>query len=63
MCTPVSAPDLMRRYLELARAGDWESALALVADDVVIHIPGRSRMFEQDQYAVDQLMADRRFDE
>jgi hypothetical protein len=23
MCTPVSAPDLMRRYLELARAGDW----------------------------------------
>ena len=42
MCTPVSTPDLMRRYLELARAGNWESALALMDDDVVIHVPGRS---------------------
>jgi hypothetical protein len=58
MCKPVSAPDLMRRYLELARAGDWESALALVGERMV-----EVWIFEQDQYAVDELMADLRFDE
>ena len=32
----------MRRYVALARAGDWERALALVAEGVVFHIPGHS---------------------
>ena len=36
------ALDLMRRYIELARAGDWDRALGFFADDVVFHIPGRS---------------------
>jgi ketosteroid isomerase-like protein len=39
---PMAVRDLMRRYLDLARAGDWERAFAFFADDVVIHIPGRS---------------------
>src|SRR4051812_260354 len=34
--------DLMRRYIELARAGDWDRALGFFADDLVFHIPGRS---------------------
>jgi ketosteroid isomerase-like protein len=38
----MAARDLMRRYLDLARAGDWEQALGFFADDVTIHIPGRS---------------------
>jgi uncharacterized protein len=42
MCAHVAARDLMRRYIDLARAGDWEGAFRFVADDAVIHIPGRS---------------------
>jgi len=38
----MAARDLMRRYLDLARAGDWEQAFGFFADDVAIHIPGRS---------------------
>jgi ketosteroid isomerase-like protein len=38
----VRALDLMRRYIELARAGDWDRALGFFADDLVFHIPGRS---------------------
>jgi ketosteroid isomerase-like protein len=38
----MAARDLMRRYIDLARAGDWERAFRFFAEDVVIHIPGRS---------------------
>jgi uncharacterized protein len=38
----MAARDLMRRYIDLARAGDWERAFRFFADHVVIHIPGRS---------------------
>jgi uncharacterized protein len=38
----MAAVDLMRRYLDLVRAGDWEHALQYFADDIVMHIPGRS---------------------
>jgi ketosteroid isomerase-like protein len=38
----MAARELMRRYIDLARAGDWERAFRFFADDVVIHIPGRS---------------------
>ncbi len=32
----------MRRYLEAIQAGDREAAFAHYADDLVLHIPGRS---------------------
>jgi uncharacterized protein len=38
----MAALDLMRRYIDLARASDWEAALGFFADDIVLHIPGRS---------------------
>jgi ketosteroid isomerase-like protein len=36
------ARDVMTAYLSAARAKDWEAAFGLFADDLVIHIPGRS---------------------
>lgn len=36
--------DLMRRYLDAIRGGDWDGALSLLADDVVLHVPGRSAL-------------------
>jgi ketosteroid isomerase-like protein len=34
----------MQEYIAAARRGDWETASARFADDVVLHIPGRSRL-------------------
>ena len=34
--------DFMGRYLECARSGDWERAFGFFADDIVLHVPGRS---------------------
>ena len=34
--------DVMRRYLQAVQGGDWPAALAFLADDVVLHAPGRS---------------------
>ena len=34
--------DFMSRYLECARSGDWERAFGFFADDIVLHVPGRS---------------------
>ncbi len=33
---------LMRRYADAARSGDWETGFGFFAEDVVIHVPGRS---------------------
>ena len=33
----------MRSYLDAARRGDVDAAVAFLADDLVVHIPGRSR--------------------
>ena len=35
--------DVMERYLDAARRGDFETASAFFADDVVFRVPGRSR--------------------
>ena len=35
--------DLMRRYLAAMQAGDFDAGTGFFADDVVVHIPGRSR--------------------
>jgi ketosteroid isomerase-like protein len=32
----------MRRYLDAMRSGDHERAYAFFADDIVLHVPGRS---------------------
>ncbi len=34
--------DLMSRYLDCARSGDWESAFRFFSDEIVLHVPGRS---------------------
>ena len=34
--------DLMGRYLDCARAGDWERAFGFMSDEIVLHVPGRS---------------------
>src|SRR5918993_5758224 len=38
----VGAADVMRTYLDAMRSGNREAAYALLADDVVGHVPGRS---------------------
>ena len=34
--------DLMSRYLDCARSGDWEGAFRFFSDEIVLHVPGRS---------------------
>jgi ketosteroid isomerase-like protein len=34
--------ELMTRYLAAAKEGDWDTALGYFAEDIVLHIPGRS---------------------
>ena len=34
--------DLIGRYLDCARAGDWERAFRFISDEIVLHVPGRS---------------------
>jgi ketosteroid isomerase-like protein len=39
----VIAPlDVMQRYLDAAMRGDWDTAFGFFADDIALHIPGRS---------------------
>jgi uncharacterized protein len=39
-----SNSEVMRRYVEAWERNDWEAAIAIWADDVVHHVPGRSRL-------------------
>ena len=34
--------ELMTDYLAAAKRGDWDTAFSFLADDLLIHIPGRS---------------------
>src|SRR5512133_968524 len=34
--------ELMTDYLAAAKRGDWDTAFGFLADDLLIHIPGRS---------------------
>jgi uncharacterized protein len=36
--------ELMREYIGAARSGDWEKGFSFFADDIVLHIPGRSSL-------------------
>jgi ketosteroid isomerase-like protein len=38
----VAPADVMRRYVDAARRGDWETASGFFAEDIALHIPGRS---------------------
>ena len=38
----MSARELIDDYLAAARRGDWDTASGYFADDLVVHIPGRS---------------------
>ena len=40
----MAAIDVMRRYLRTVQDGDWESAFGFFADDIVLHVPGRSSL-------------------
>ena len=40
----MAAEDVLRAYVDAIRAGDRQAAFALLADDVVGHVPGRSPM-------------------
>jgi len=38
----VTPHELMTGYLAAAKRGDWDTAFGYFADDIVVHIPGRS---------------------
>jgi uncharacterized protein len=38
----MAALDVMGRYLQAMQRGDWETGFGFFADDVVLHVPGRS---------------------
>jgi ketosteroid isomerase-like protein len=40
----MTALDHMHEYIAAARRGDWETGAAFFADDIRIHIPGRSAL-------------------
>jgi ketosteroid isomerase-like protein len=40
----MAALDVMRRYLEAVQRGDWDTGFGFFADDVVLHVPGRSSL-------------------
>ena len=42
MMVVMTPRELMTDYLAAAKRGDWDTAFDFVAEDIVIHIPGRS---------------------
>jgi ketosteroid isomerase-like protein len=40
----MSVLDVIRRYLQAAQRGDWETGFGFFADDIVLHVPGRSAL-------------------
>jgi len=43
MMVVMTPRELMTDYLDAAKRGDWDTAFGFFAEDIVIHIPGRSR--------------------
>jgi ketosteroid isomerase-like protein len=39
--------DVMRRYLAAVQRGDWATGFGFFADDVTLHVPGRSSLAGQ----------------
>jgi ketosteroid isomerase-like protein len=55
--------ELMTDYLAAAKRGDWDTAFGFLADDLLIHIPGRSAFAGQrfgKAAAVDYIQSIRR---
>jgi ketosteroid isomerase-like protein len=42
--TTVDSRAVMRRYIDAAREGDWDTASGFFAEDIVLRIPGRSSL-------------------
>jgi ketosteroid isomerase-like protein len=42
MMVVMTPRELMTDYLAAAKRGDWDSAFDFFAEDMVIHVPGRS---------------------
>ena len=40
----MAAIDVMRRYLQAVQRGDWATGFGFFADDIVLHVPGRSSL-------------------
>ena len=40
----MAAHDVMRSYLEAVQRGDWATGFGFFADDIVLHVPGRSAL-------------------
>jgi ketosteroid isomerase-like protein len=40
----MAAHDVMRSYLEAVQRGDWATGFGFFADDIVLHVPGRSSL-------------------
>ena len=40
----MAAHDVMRRYLGAVQRGDWATGFGFFADDIVLHVPGRSSL-------------------
>jgi ketosteroid isomerase-like protein len=40
----MAALDVMRRYVAAAKGGDWETAYGCFAENLVGHVPGRSKL-------------------
>ena len=45
----VAPLDVIRPYLDAARRGDWDTAFGFFADDIALHIPGRSEFAGEHQ--------------
>ena len=40
--TAIAPLEVMQRYLDAAMRGDWDTGFGFFADDIALHIPGRS---------------------
>jgi ketosteroid isomerase-like protein len=40
----MAAIDVMRRYVQAVQRGDWATGFGFFADDIVLHVPGRSSL-------------------
>ncbi len=60
----MAAINVMRRYIDAVRRGDWATRFGFFADDIVLYAPGPLAarvevwIFEANQYEVDEPFAD-----
>ena len=42
IASTIAPLDVMQRYLDAAMSGDWDTGFGFFADDIALHVPGRS---------------------